>query len=74
MQEGEGNKEHFLTADEAADFLRVSRSWIFKLTSARAIPHIHMGRRVLFDREELYEWAKQRRVPTAKEEVENEAQ
>ena len=69
MESLENNKEQFLTADEAADFLRVSRSWIFKLTSARAVPFIRMGRRVLFDRAELIAWAHERRVSTIRESI-----
>ena len=56
------NQEQFLTIDEAAEFLRVSKSWMFKLTSAKAIPHLKVGRRVIFDRGELAEGARSRRV------------
>jgi len=63
------NDKVFLTAGEAADVLRVSRSWIFKLVSARDIPFVRLGRRVLFDRAELVAWAKSRRVATVREQV-----
>ena len=54
--------KQLLTVEEAASFLCVSKSWIFKLTSARSIPHIKLGARTVFDRDELLSWARARTV------------
>ena len=51
------NKE-ILTTTEASLFLGISESYLYKLTSAKKIPHYKPnGRLVYFNREELKQWA-----------------
>ena len=49
--------KEYLTAQEVADKLGVSLSWIRKLTSARAIPFYKMShRKVLYRPDEIEAW------------------
>ena len=48
----------FLTAKEAAAFLRVQISTINRHIKSGFIPSYKMGKRRLFDRDELIEWVK----------------
>lgn len=62
-----GTKE-VLTLDEAASFLGLSKSQIYRLTSTNAIPHYKpSGKYIYFDRAELIEWAKHNPVKTKRE-------
>lgn len=55
-----------LTLAEAAVFLGVKPSQLYKLTSQKAIPHSKPnGKIIYFDRDELIEWVRQGRVMTA---------
>ena len=62
-------EQPFLTVNEAADYLRVSVSYVRKLTCGRHIPFRKLGKRVLYDRGELRQWADAKRVPTIHETV-----
>lgn len=63
-----GNKLKFMNAQEAAEYLGVSKSQIYKLTSERRIPHYKptMGK-VYFRKEELDEFIENSRVGTRTE-------
>lgn len=63
-----------LSLIEAAQYLGVSKSQMYKLTHTRAIPFYKFGKRVIFYTKELDEWIKQTsfRVKT-REEIEREA-
>ena len=63
-----------LSLVEAAQYLGVSKSQMYKLTHTRAIPFNKFGKRVIFYTRELDEWIKQNslRVKT-REEIEREA-
>lgn len=51
-----GTKE-ILTLEEAAQYLGVSKSHIYKLTSAKKIPHYSPGNKLIFfHRKELENW------------------
>jgi DNA binding domain, excisionase family len=45
-----------LTIDEASKKTRLSRSTLYKATSAQSIPFIKLGARVLFDEGALEGW------------------
>ena len=45
--------KNFLTIPEAAERYRVSKSYIYKLTSTRSVGFFRIGRRVMFVPEEL---------------------
>ena len=63
-----------LTSDEAARYMGVSKSYLYKLTMGRQIPHFKPnGKMCYFDRLELEKWLKSNRVATAQE-LEQKAQ
>lgn len=57
-----------LTSDEAARYLGVSMSYLYKLTMRREIPHYKpMGKKCYFNRQELEMWLQSNRVATSTE-------
>jgi excisionase family DNA binding protein len=57
-----------LTFEEAANFTGMSRSYLYKLTSTKQVPHYKpSGKMVYFNRAELEAWLLSRRVDTADE-------
>ena len=62
-----------LTLKEAAKFLNLSQSHIYKLTSERKIPHFKpSGKKIYFDKSELVQWLKRNPART-REETEEKA-
>ena len=67
------NQTKPLTLVEAAKFLDLSRSHLYKLTSERKIPHFKPnGKKIYFDESELVQWLK-RKPARIREETEEEA-
>ena len=63
-----------LTSDEAAHYMGISKSYLYKLTMAQQIPHYKpMGKMCYFNREELQNWLQSNRVATA-DEISQQAQ
>lgn len=61
-----------LTSDEAARYMGVSKSYLYKLTMRQQIPHFKpMGKMCYFNLQELEQWLQSNRVATA---IENEQQ
>ena len=57
--------KEILTIEEAAEFLSVSKSYLYKQTSAQAIPHYKpTGKRCYFKRSELEAWILVGRIST----------
>ncbi len=57
-----------LTSDEAARYMGISKSYLYKLTMRGEIPHFKpMGKMCYFNRKELEEWLQNNRVATANE-------
>ena len=54
--------EPLLTADDAAELLRVRRSTVYELARTRRLPHVRVGRRILFVRSDLAAWVVANRV------------
>ena len=54
--------EPLLTADDAAALLRVRRSTVYELARTRRLPHVRVGRRILFVRSDLAAWVVANRV------------
>lgn len=48
-----------LTPDEAAEFLRVSRTQLYKLRREEGLPYVKLGGRTLFKRDALVEFVNQ---------------
>lgn len=66
--------KEILTAEEAAKYLGVSRSYLYKLTMKKLIPHFKpMGKMCYFNRRELEAWLQTNRIAT-NEEIERQAQ
>ena len=62
-----------LTLLEAAKFLNLSQSHLYKLTSERKIPHFKpSGKKIYFDKSELVQWLKRNPART-REETEEKA-
>ena len=63
-----------LTSDEAARYMGVSKSYLYKLTMRKQIPHFKpMGKMCYFNRMELEQWLQSNRVATIKK-IEQQAQ
>lgn len=60
-----GTQKEVLTSDEAARYMGVSKSYLYKLTMRQQIPHYKpMGKMVYFNRLELENWLQNNRVST----------
>lgn len=67
-------ESEMLSTEEAAKYLGVSTSLLYKMTSRRKIRHFKpTGKLVYFKREDLDKWMRSNPVATM-EEIENEAQ
>jgi len=67
------SQKNVLTFDEGANFMGLSKSHLYKLTSAGNVPHYKpRGKMVYFDRAELEIWLKENRIKTSAE-IEQEA-
>lgn len=57
-----------LTSDEAARYMGISKSYLYKLTMKQEIPHFKpMGKMCYFNRVELEQWLQSNRVATSSE-------
>jgi excisionase family DNA binding protein len=63
-----------LTSDEAARYMGISKSYLYKLTMRQLIPHYKpLGKMCYFNRQELEAWLQANRVSTSVE-IEQKAQ
>lgn len=63
-----------LTSEEAAKYMGISMSYLYKLTMRQQVPHYKpMGKMCYFNRKELEQWLQSGRVSTANE-LEQQAQ
>lgn len=54
-----------LTSDEAARYMGISKSYLYKLTMRGEIPHFKpMGKMCYFNRVELEQWLQRNRITT----------
>lgn len=57
-----------LTSEEAAKYMGISKSYLYKLTMKQQIPHFKpMGKMCYFNRLELEQWLQSNRVATETE-------
>ena len=56
METGAPFVHPYLTVAEAAEYLRLSQSFLKKAVAGNRIPHKHVGRRVILSRAELDQW------------------
>ena len=62
----------FLTLEEASDLLKVSKSFLYKLTSSKQIPHFKpSGKLIYFQKSDLEKWILEGRISTTRESTEN---
>jgi excisionase family DNA binding protein len=52
-------KDELMTVETAAEYLRMSRSSIYQLTSRLEIPFMKKGKRLYFKKEELRQWVEE---------------
>lgn len=64
-------QKDILTISEASEYLSISASAIYKMTSKLTIPFYKVGKKVYFKRTELLEWIEKHRVKT-REDIEKE--
>ena len=58
-------KKEVLTSDEAARYMGISKSYLYKLTMRQEIPHYKpMGKMCYFNRLELEAWLQANRIAT----------
>ncbi len=63
-----GCTKEVLTSDEAARYMGISKSYLYKLTMRREIPHFKpTGKLVFFNRAELEQWLQNNRIDTVNE-------
>lgn len=64
-----GCTKEVLTSDEASKYMGVSRSYLYKLTMRKEIPHYKSptGKMCYFNRSELEQWLQSNRVATGNE-------
>jgi excisionase family DNA binding protein len=61
-----------LDMDEAVEYTKIKKSYLYRLTSESKIPHYKRGNKLYFDRTELDSWMKQHPVKT-EDEIDSEA-
>ena len=67
LAEVQGSPKEVLTSDEAAAYLGISKSALYKLTMGRKIPFYKSAKLCYFDRQEIIDWMKSNRVATQEE-------
>lgn len=69
IEANQTNTKAVLTTEEAAKYLGVTKSAIYKLTMAKKIPHYRSqgGKLLYFKREEIEQWATSCKVLTDEE-------
>jgi excisionase family DNA binding protein len=48
--------DSFLTVDEACEFLRIRKSWLYQNHGHSKMPSHRIGRKLVFKKSELVEW------------------
>ena len=46
----------FLDVQELTDYIHMSESYVYKMVSKQLIPHIKLGTRTLFERNQIDNW------------------
>jgi len=57
----------YLNVDELAEYIKLSKSTIYKGTMSHRIPHIKAGKKLLFSQEAIDQWLQQFKQPTIEE-------
>ena len=67
LLEVKGAVKEVLTTDEAAAYLGITKSALYKLTMYRKIPFYKSAKLCYFDKREIIDWMKAHRVATQEE-------
>jgi excisionase family DNA binding protein len=60
--------DEILSLNEAAKFLCASKSFMYKMTSQKIIPHyVPGGKKIFFKKSDLENWLLKNRIPTSSE-------
>jgi excisionase family DNA binding protein len=49
-------EKRFLDVQELTDYIHMSESYVYKMVSKHLIPHIKLGTRTLFERNQIDNW------------------
>ena len=49
-------EKKFLDVQELTDYIHMSESYVYKMVSKKSIPHIKLGTRTLFERNQIDNW------------------
>ena len=49
-------EKRFLDVKELTDYIHMSESYVYKMVSKQLIPHIKLGTRTLFERNQIDAW------------------
>jgi excisionase family DNA binding protein len=49
-------EKRFLNVQELTEYIRMSPSYVYKMVSKNSIPHIKLGTRTLFERNQIDSW------------------
>jgi excisionase family DNA binding protein len=49
-------EKRFLDVTGLADYIHMSESYVYKMVSKNSIPHIKLGTRTLFERNQINNW------------------
>lgn len=52
--------DSFLNVDEACELLRIKKSWLYQNHDLCGVPSHRIGRKLIFKRSELIDWASSR--------------
>jgi len=50
------NENKFLDVQELTEYIHMSSSYVYKMVSKQLIPHIKLGTRTLFERNQIDNW------------------
>ena len=51
-----------MTIDETCNYTGYTKSYMYKLTSGKQIPHLKRGKKVFFDKDEIEAWIRYNKV------------
>lgn len=60
-------EEDILDTNAAAEFIGVSKNWLYTLTSQKLIPYYRRGKKLHFKKDELRQWLCTRKILTQEE-------
>ena len=49
-------EKKFFDVQELTDYIHMSESYVYKMVSKKSIPHIKLGTRTLFERNQIDNW------------------